>query len=60
MASVRRHFSPLTPFMELYNVIFLPSPYRRGETVAIFMEPIKVRTADLVGVELRTEKIKFN
>ena len=30
MASVKRHISPETPFMELYNVIFLPSPYRRG------------------------------
>ena len=30
MASLKRHISPEMPFMELYNVIFLPSPYRRG------------------------------
>ena len=40
MDNLKRHISPLTPFMELYNVIFLPSLYRRGETVASFMEGV--------------------
>ena len=56
MASLKRHISPEMPFMELYNVIFLPSPYRRGETVARFMEPIKALTSDPVGLKLQAEK----
>ena len=30
MASLKRHFSPETPFMELSNAIFLHSHYRSG------------------------------